>query len=224
MPAFLPGVNYGKIISETLKIPINFLSHQENHIYSSAYGVNFKLDRPHISVHISGGTTEILICRTINDSLIIDKIGGSLDLSFGQLIDRIGLSRGIDFPCGKNMDLLSKNGKVIDFPKVKTNGFFNISGLENFYKNKVNLENNNLFYTLFFSLSKILEDSIFFLTKKYDIYDVLLVGGVSSNTIIKNNLTGNLKENGIKCYIPNPIFCTDNAIGAGIFSLKKYNF
>ena len=65
-------------------------------------------------MHISGGTTELLLVNNQEDKFKIDIIGGTLDLSIGQLIDRIGVEAGLGFPCGGIMDELSEQGKILD--------------------------------------------------------------------------------------------------------------
>ena len=64
-----------------------------------------------LSLHISGGTTELLLVENKNNKLTIDIIGGTLDISLGQLIDRIGVKLGFKFPCGKEMDNISQKGR-----------------------------------------------------------------------------------------------------------------
>jgi Metal-dependent proteases with possible chaperone activity len=96
----------------------------------------------------------LLIMLTIFYTTIL---GGTKDLSVGQLIDRIGVYAGLSFPCGGRMEEISRNGKIlnIDFPKPQQSIWVNLSGLENYYiklidSNKYNIE--DIFYTLFLIL------------------------------------------------------------------------
>ena len=78
--------------------------------------------------HISGGTCELLY---INDKSS-EVIGGSLDISFGQLIDRVGVALGYSFPCGKIMDKKALDEENIDEikPVKMKDSYFNLSGTE----------------------------------------------------------------------------------------------
>ena len=59
-------------------------------------------------------------------------VGGTSDISAGQLIDRTGVLLGLPFPAGKALDALaSESGPVRGFP-VKLNDLtFSLSGMEN---------------------------------------------------------------------------------------------
>ncbi|MGB3366080.1 MAG: O-sialoglycoprotein endopeptidase, partial [Acidaminobacteraceae bacterium] len=157
-----------------------------------------------------------------DDELKLTIIGGTKDLSFGQLVDRIGVNLGLDFPCGAQMDILSSS-TTRKAPKVKTDGYFNISGMENYFKNIDDLLDGEVYYLLFSTISNILLDSITYLGNKYKVDEVILVGGVSSNSIIKDQLSSKLKANGIKCHVADSDYCKDNAIGSAYYSLIKSN-
>lgn len=222
MPAFLAGVNFGEVIAHSLSVDTHFLSHQENHIYAASLGTSYDYKKRHISVHMSGGTTEILLSEFVDSELKLSIIGGTKDLSFGQLVDRIGVNLGLEFPCGALMDKLSAK-TTRKPPKVKTDGYFNISGMENYFKNITDLVDGEVYYLLFSTISNILYDSIIYLSNKYKVDEVMLVGGVSSNSVIKTQLSSKLDTNGINCYIADPQYCRDNAIGSAYYSLIKSN-
>lgn len=222
MPAFLAGINFGQVIAYSLSADTHFLSHQENHIYAASLGTSYDYRKRHISIHMSGGTTEILLSEFIDDELSLTIIGGTKDLSFGQLVDRIGVYRGLKFPCGAEMDKLSSYTSK-KAPKVKSDGYFNISGMENYFKNMSDLKDGEIYALMFSTISNILYDSIIFLCEKYDVDEVMLVGGVSSNSIIKSRLPDRLIKKEISTYIADAIYCSDNAIGSAYYSLIKSN-
>ena len=58
--------------------------------------------------------------------------------------------------------------------------------------------------------------------KKYNLNKVVLAGGVSANSYIRNAFSNVAKENNLKLYYPELEFCMDNAamIGAAAY----YNF
>ncbi len=97
---------------------------------------NIKELKNFISLHISGGTTELLLVNDEKNKFKIDIVGGTLDLSVGQLIDRIGVKTDLGFPCGGGiMDEMSREGKVLDLNipiNIKDKTWFNLSGMENY--------------------------------------------------------------------------------------------
>lgn len=221
MPAFKVGLNYAKVISHLNDIPIKSFSHQEGHIASLIYTNDVDEDI-FIALHLSGGTTEVVLVNNA-DNLYTTILGGTKDISFGQLIDRIGVYAGIGFPCGRRMEEISRNGQIlnIDLPKPQASIWVNLSGLENFYKklidsNKYNIR--DIFYTLFFNIALFIEMLISKATNIHHISTTLIVGGVISNNIIKNYLSNSFYE--AKIYFSEKNLSSDNAVG--IAYLGKY--
>ena len=59
-------------------------------------------------------------------------LGGTSDISAGQLIDRTGVLLGLPFPAGKALDELYVSGHTCGTYHVKLNGYtFSLSGMEN---------------------------------------------------------------------------------------------
>ena len=82
--------------------------------------------------HLSGGTTELLLVTPGNKNVNAEKIGGTQDISAGQLIDRTGNTLGLRFPSGKEIDRISRESDCRERFRVKLNDLtFSFSGLEN---------------------------------------------------------------------------------------------
>ncbi len=221
MPVFLSGLQFAKVISKSLQIPLIELSHQENHLYASAY--NHILPASFIGVHISGGTTELLKVEWTK-SLNIELICGSLDISFGKLIDRVGHYMGFDFPAGKALDEISFNNSDYKTLKLSIKGNdFNVSGAENQLKKiydttgDVALTAKSLFVYISNLLSKVLNK----LSKSYHLDTLVLSGGVSANktirSMIENNFTGTVIFTDIE-------FATDHAIGNAYYGSQVRDY
>ncbi|MBQ3471427.1 MAG: DNA-binding protein, partial [Clostridia bacterium] len=62
MPVFLAGHGYARVAAKTLGVPLYEFSHQDGHIMAGIYscGAFELLTKPFLSVHLSGGTTEML--------------------------------------------------------------------------------------------------------------------------------------------------------------------
>ena len=134
MPCFLAGSSTAEVMSRALNVPFFAFSHQQGHIAASLWSAG-RLDlmqTPHLAWHLSGGTTELLYVTPDGVSVHAEKIGGTTDISAGQLIDRTGRLLGLPFPAGKALDTLSAEADNDDFFRVKVNGTeFSLSGVQN---------------------------------------------------------------------------------------------
>ena len=100
MPCFLAGESQGRSIAEVLGIPFFPVSHQQGHIAAAAWSAGRLdlLDAPMLAWHLSGGTTELLLVEPDGVNIRAEKLGGTSDISAGQLIDRTGVLLGLNFP------------------------------------------------------------------------------------------------------------------------------
>ena len=90
------------------------------------------LHTPHLAWHLSGGTTELLLVTPEGKNVHAERIGGTSDISAGQIMDRTGKLLGLPFPSGKALDALSGGSDCRDLFRVKLDGLqFSLSGLEN---------------------------------------------------------------------------------------------
>ncbi len=102
MPCFSAGLSFAETIASALDVPIYKFSHQDGHIASGRRFTALNKTEEFIAFHFSGGTTEALKC---NGNTVLEIIGGTKDISYGQLIDRIGVALGYPFPAGEEIDL-----------------------------------------------------------------------------------------------------------------------
>ncbi len=212
MPCFLAGEAVARSIAKTNDIPSYRFSHQSGHVMAALYSAE-KLDlkqMPFAAFHVSGGTTEILL---VEPEMKITKIGGTVDLTAGQAIDRIGVMLGLQFPCGAELERLAENGEI-KRDKICVNGLeCNLSGLENKAKAmlaKGESRENIAAYTIEFvkrTLAKMSEN----LRIEYPDIPILYAGGVMSCQIIKRNF-----EKRFGGYFALPQFSSDNAAGTAL--------
>lgn len=227
MPVFKVGKGQAVVISRILKTNFYEFSHQEGHIGAGIIYNSLKNSNRFLGLHISGGTTELLIVNKHNGNFNIEIIGGTLDISVGQLIDRIGVEIGLVFPCGKEMDNISKRGCTLklNIPiSIKNETWFNISGMENYFKRLLINESyskEDILATIFDVVSSYLLEIIIKGSRIYGINDILITGGVSANSIIRETLKKTLINENITSYFPNIQLCTDNAVGIAYLGKEK---
>ncbi len=133
MPCFLAGSSQGAVLAKMLGGSFFGFSHQQGHIAAAAWssGRMDLLERPHLAWHLSGGTTELLYVVPWGTAVKCEIIGGTSDVSAGQLIDRTGKLLGLNFPAGKELDRLSKAASVRERYDPRLDGLtFSLSGVE----------------------------------------------------------------------------------------------
>ncbi|MDY0234531.1 MAG: hypothetical protein RBR71_00675 [Gudongella sp.] len=223
MPCFLAGDGFAKTLSHSLGIPFKRFSHQEGHIGSCL--IHNNIQEKFLTLHLSGGTTESINCVNGLYNLELDTIGGSLDISFGQLVDRLGVKIGLEFPCGSELERIGQKGKMlhIKIPYKINEGYFNLSGLENYFSRLIDEKHykiEDISFTLFSLFADIIRDWIAFSLYKTDIKTIFIVGGVASNSIIRNRLLDQLSD--FNVLFANKELSSDNAVGiAYLTGIKK---
>jgi N6-L-threonylcarbamoyladenine synthase len=215
MPVFIAGQNFGRVISHTLNCEFIEYSHQENHIAASLID-NYKNIDEFLAVHISGGTTEFVSAKKISKGFETKIVGGTKDITFGQLIDRLGIKMGFTFPCGKHMEeyIQDKTIEKLSTPSVSKGSYINLSGMENFY---CNLINKNKKEEIIASLFEYIADCIIGIINSLSIHQhkiVIISGGVASNRHIRNSILENIKE--YEIIFPSLNNSSDNAVGLAI--------
>lgn len=229
MPVFTVGQNYGAVIAKTLNCQYIEYSHQENHIAASLINDYKIINDNMLAIHISGGTTEFLRVRKSNKGYDAVIEGQSLDITFGQLIDRIGTLMEFPFPCGMHMENhLINNPKIenIKLPKISGDANINLSGMENYFGN---LYNTNIYskQTIIHSMFNYVADCIVHIINNIknmeDIRTIIIAGGVASNSIIRNAVIEKLTK--YKVIFPTKENSSDNAVGVSILPIidRWYN-
>lgn len=223
MPCFLAGSSQAQGTAKALSVPFFSWSHQQGHLAAAAWsaGRSELLDAPFLAWHLSGGTTELLKVTPQGVAISAQVIGGTTDISAGQLIDRTGVLLRLAFPAGKALDTLSETGtgKQKAFT-VKTDGFsFSLSGMEN--KVKAMAEEGEdpgeIARFVLDTLSHVICRVTGAAQRAYPGLPVLCSGGVASNSRLRRALTEQCQA-----VFAQPEFSTDNAMGAAILTYRAW--
>ncbi|HYE84195.1 MAG TPA: O-sialoglycoprotein endopeptidase [Clostridia bacterium] len=229
MPVFLAGLHTAKTISSILKLPVIEVTHQDSHIQAGLWSSGYEIKSDFLAYHISGGTTELLHIHK-KDQLEVTEIGGTSDLNAGQFIDRIGVTLGMKFPCGQEMDKLCGDFEIkgIDVPISIDECFMSLSGPETHVQRLIKAKAPELQEIaavskgVFLCIARSIEKTVLNAKSKYDADELLLVGGVASNIIIRDYLNSSteLKKYGIKPVFSDPGYSPDNAAGTAVLGMK----
>jgi len=222
MPCFLAGEGQGRAIADALGVPFVPVSHQQGHLAAAAWsaGKPELLDRPFLAWHLSGGTTELLHVTPDGTNVCARRIGGTSDISAGQLIDRTGVLLGLPFPAGKALDGLSAQcGDRPEAFRVKLNGLeFSLSGMENKVKELVHGGETPARVAAFTmdTIADVICRATAEAQNAYPGLPVLCSGGVASNTRMRHLLTEFCQT-----IFAEPRYSTDNAMGVAILAYRQ---
>ena len=198
MPVFVAGESFARVAAKTLGVPLFRYSHQDGHIMAGIVSADCTelLREPFTAVHMSGGTK---------------------DISAGQLIDRLGVKMGMKFPCGREFDALSMTAdKEIPLKTSVCGGYINFSGMENKLSEKIGIDDNAVIArSALLFIGKSLAQAINFQNPE----KVLFVGGVASNTLLREYFSENI--NG-KTYFASGELSSDNAVGIAELTKRSW--
>ena len=220
MPCFLAGASQGEGLAHVLGVPFFAHSHQQGHLAAAAWSAGRMdlLDRPFLAWHLSGGTTELLLVEPEGTSVRAEILGGSKDISVGQLIDRTGVLLGLDFPAGKALSALAGEAEgVAPFP-VKLDGLsFSLSGMENQVQRRL-AEGETPARVAAFALETVCHVVLRATQAAREAHPglpVLCSGGVASNSRLRELLT-----RACQAVFAQPQYATDNAMGTAVLTWR----
>lgn len=222
MPCFLAGASQGQVLSQVLGVPFYAFSHQQGHLAAAAWSAGRLdlLDRPFLAWHLSGGTTELLRVEPEEDGVAVraEILGGTSDISAGQLIDRTGVLLGLPFPAGKEVEKLSRQAKKREYYKVKVKDLtFSLSGMENKVRQMVQRGEEPAEVAWFAqeTVCRVVQACTKAAMEAYPGLPVLCSGGVASNGRLKELLRQNCGA-----LFAQPQFSTDNAMGTAVLTWR----
>lgn len=217
MPCFMVGYSHAKLLADLLHVPLVEVSHQQGHVAASLWSANHLelMNEPHLAWHLSGGTTELLLVEPHGKNVICSRIGGTTDISAGQLIDRTGQLLSLPFPAGKYLDALSRQAVGREKFKVKCPGMeFSLSGVQNKVQ-QFHAAHGEPAETAAYALRCVF-GAVYQATehaiREYPGLRVVFSGGVSSNSMLRQ-LTVPLDP-----IFSQPQFSTDNAMGVAVLA------
>lgn len=219
MPCFLAGESHARVLASVLHLPLYTFSHQEGHIAAALWSSQHMnlFSEPHLAWHLSGGTTELLFVTPEGTGFRAEKIGGTTDISAGQLIDRTGKLLGLPFPAGKQIDTLSHNALDKQTFRVKVHGAeFSLSGVQN----KVEAYHcgeaaETAAYALRCLIGAIVEATQNAL-ERYPVPAVVFAGGVASNSLLRQACAE------LPAIFCPPEYATDNALGTAVLTWRAH--
>ena len=230
------GLNIGKSIAAFSDKPFIGVNHLEGHALSP--GLETKIKFPYLLLLISGGHTQFLIVKDVNE---YEQLGTTIDDALGEAFDKTAKMLDLGYPGGPNIEKFSKLGdkKFFNLPEPiinKAGCNLSFAGLKTAVlreSKKINGKDKlkyNLAASFQYTINKILYKKtkvaveMFREKTKREDFQLIVAGGVAANDTVRKNLTTLSKEMNFETIYPNLKFCGDNAAmiaWAGIQRFKK---
>lgn len=221
MPVFLAGAGMGRSLAAALGVPFFETNHQAGHLRAARVDSGLDGDQPYLSLHLSGGTTDVLLCGQGE----IRPLGTSLDLHAGQLVDRIGVAMGLPFPAGPALEELAGGVTARALVPSSVQGAdCHLSGAEatlmrltaTLTPAEVAAETYDV---LCRSIMKMLENA----AERTGVRQALLFGGVMSSQRMRSLCLERREKRRIplSLHFGRPEYSGDNAVGVALIGLER---
>lgn len=220
MGSLLVGLCFAKGFCLSRDIPLVGVNHMDAHIYANF--IEHQPAYPFVSLTVSGGHTQLVHVKEPFEHTLL---GETRDDAAGEAFDKIGKILGLPYPGGPVVDERAKDGNpnFHDFPQamLDNNFEFSFSGLKTsvmYYLE--DQEEKEIFLgehldDICASVSRAITEV---LVKKLDnaiehtgVSTMVLAGGVSANSMLRQKAQTLADEKGCELYIPKLAYCTDNA-------------
>ena len=222
--ALLVGVSYGRGLAYALNKPLVGVNHLEGHI-SANYITHPDLEPPFLCMLTSGGNTQIVYVKNYCD---MEVLGRTRDDAIGEAFDKVARVVGLGYPGGPKVDKLAQQGKPsIEFPKTHFENLdFSFSGIKtaviNLHHKNPEVNKADLCMSFEKAVTEVLTENIEKAIKQTGIKKVVLAGGVSANTHIREEFEKLGQKLNVQIYKPDLKLCTDNAAMIGSAGYYRY--
>ena len=242
-PALWVGINAAKALARIWQLPIVAANHMEGHIMiSSMQGNTFgPLNFPALALLISGGHTEMIL---MHEWMQYEKVGETRDDAVGEAFDKTARLLGLPYPGGPELSRLAHEARTTGrthtykFPRpmLKSGDLdFSFSGLKTSVRVAIqdkelsDTDKADVAWAFEDALTEVLVSKVRDAIEKYGIRSLIVGGGVSANTYIRESLRTLLINEfaNITLLLPSPKLATDNALMialAGYFHALKKDF
>lgn len=237
-PALLVGIAFAKTLAMTHNKPLIGVDHMRGHIYSNWLNEDFKSEKivfPILNLVVSGGHTELVL---MNDYENFKLIGETMDDAVGEAFDKVARLLGLGYPGGPAISKIAEKGNPKRFPLPRPmlhsgNFNFSFSGLKtavlyllrDLKEKGVEIDEQakaDIAASFQEAAVDVLVQKTIRAGQEYGASAILLSGGVSANTLLRNELKTATENIGLVFSCPPLKYTTDNAVMIALASYFAY--
>lgn len=234
--SLLVGTSFAKGMSIGLRVPIVDVNHLHGHVLS--HFIRRKEDDevpeyPFLTLLISGGNSQLILVRNYND---MEILGATIDDAAGEAFDKCAKVMGLPYPGGPHIDRLAQEGDAMRFkfakPRIpdldysfsglKTSFLYTLRDAVKTDPDFVDKNRADLAASLQRTIIEILIDKLDKAVKQTGVKTVAIGGGVSANSGVRAAVADYCSAHGLRAFIPERAFTTDNAAMVAIAGYFKY--
>ncbi|MGA1847355.1 tRNA (adenosine(37)-N6)-threonylcarbamoyltransferase complex transferase subunit TsaD [Deferribacter abyssi] len=219
------GVAFAKGLAYGLKKPLVPVNHLAAHTLSCEIE-NPTLKPPYLSFIISGGHTHIY---KVDKAYNFYLLSHTVDDAVGECYDKVAKMMNLPYPGGPEIEKLALKGDEykIKFPvALKNSTNFSFSGLKTAVLNVLEKKEyllEDIAASFQFAIFNNFINKLDKIIYKSKIKKILISGGVSANSYLRNKLSTYYSTKGIKLFFPSKRLCTDNGDMIAYTAYKFFN-
>ncbi len=227
-PALWVGINFARALSQAWNVPVVSVNHMEGHVLSSIFDGETIPDLafPAVSLLISGGHTELILMKEWGQ---YERIGETRDDAVGEAFDKVARMLGLPYPGGPEISKYAKEARErqiptpiqLPRPMLDSPDFdFSFSGLKTAVRYAI--EKRTLSKDEQLGIARDFEESVTTVllrktmkaVERYGAQTVIIGGGVSANTFIRESFRTSFREAYpmVTVYVPPRNLSTDNSV------------
>ncbi len=230
--SLLVGLNFAKGAAFGQGLPLVPVNHLEGHLYAHWLRTDTLqakiLDFPLLALIVSGGHTELILMR---DHGQYEYLGGTLDDAAGEAFDKVARMLELGYPGGPAIEAAARRGnpRAFELPRawLSDSYDFSFSGLKTAVLRALKKYNGprpahlveDMAASFQAAVVEVLAEKTARAAREFGVNSVLLSGGVSANTVLRQAVRTRVTE---PVYALPLVLCTDNA--AMIAAAGTYRF
>ena len=229
--SLLVGFSYAKALAHVRGIPITGVDHMAGHILSVFLGEE-KPAFPYIALIVSGGTSSIFLAEEFHQFRLL---GRTRDDAAGEAFDKVAKMLGLSYPGGPSVSAMAAAGNPchVHFPRAwleEKSLDFSFSGLKTAVLSHVNQQKmknaelllHDICASFQEAVVEVLVEKSILAAHTHHITTLVIGGGVSANTRLREVFARRCQEDGITFHAPAPQYCTDNAAMIALAGYHKF--
>ena len=231
--SLLVGFTFAKAVALVRGIPCTGVDHLTGHLLAILLEDNEdKPDFPYTALVVSGGNTSLF---SVNSNTDFKLMGRTRDDAAGEAFDKVAKLLNLGYPGGPMVSKVARKGnpEAIAFPRAwldRDSLDFSFSGLKTSVVNYVNrcrqkktsLPVADICASFQQAVVDVLVKKTIAAARQAGHNQVVIGGGVAANQELRSQMTGRCQEEGLTCFTPSPVLCTDNAAMIGLAGFYQF--